>query len=329
MFAPQLVKAQTKAGASSTSQLAPQRSTFAARGWPARDAVPGASWNFSKIPIFPPDRANRTQARSPLTAPLLAGIAQPKLAVGAVDDPLERAADGVAEQVMRMPDPEFRKPAYDEEAQPLQTNKADASYAASRDTASGGNALEPEDRRFFESRFHYNFADVRVHADTEANQSALGVDARAFTLANDVSFAPGEYRPGTREGRHLLAHELAHVIQQRSLCCPDGSLIQRQPKQDQPKPDPSQAPKPRPEKKQTLKESGIDANDPVFEGTSQIIDQVLERNQRLKPYIGERLEKKQNTIAQKGKFIQELSDANFNRVRLLWNDGQVPRKSTS
>ncbi len=311
MFAPRLVEAQTKAGARSTGQLAAQRSTFASRDRPARDAAPSVSWGFSKIPMFPPDRANRTRAGSPLITPLLPGIAPPKLRVGAVDDPLERAADGVAEQVMRMPDPEFRKPAYDEEAQPLQTNKADASYAASRDTAAGGgNALEPEDRRFFESRFHHNFADVRVHADTWANQSAMAVDARAFTLANDVSFAPGEYRQGTREGRHLLAHELAHVIQQRSLY-PDGSLIQRQPKQDQPKPDLSQAPKPRPEKKQTLKESGIDANDPVFEGTSQIIDQVLQRNQRLKPYIGARLEKKTNTIAEKGKFIHELNNANF------------------
>jgi hypothetical protein len=62
----------------------------------ALGTTPGVSWDFSKIPIFPPDRASRSQSSSPLS-----GVIQPKLAVGAVDDPLEREADRVAEQVIR------------------------------------------------------------------------------------------------------------------------------------------------------------------------------------------------------------------------------------
>jgi hypothetical protein len=70
----------------------------------AREA-PGASWDFSKSPIFPPYRANRPPAQFSLGAMPLPGVVQPKLAVGRVDDPLEHEADRVADQVMRMPVP--------------------------------------------------------------------------------------------------------------------------------------------------------------------------------------------------------------------------------
>jgi Domain of unknown function (DUF4157) len=57
--------------------------------------------------------------------------------------------------------------------------------------------------------------DVRVHADGAADTLARSVQARAFTTGRDVFFARGEYRPGTAAGDRLLAHELAHVAQQR------------------------------------------------------------------------------------------------------------------
>jgi hypothetical protein len=65
----------------------------------------GVSWDFSKIPIFQPDRPNGHQAGPPLTAPPSSSVLQPKLVVGEVNDPLEHEADRVADQVMRMPDP--------------------------------------------------------------------------------------------------------------------------------------------------------------------------------------------------------------------------------
>jgi hypothetical protein len=60
-----------------------------------------------------------------------------------------------------------------------------------------------------------DLGDVRIHADHRAGELARAVDARAFTVGNDVFFGEGEYRPGTRGGDELLAHELTHVVQQR------------------------------------------------------------------------------------------------------------------
>ena len=57
-------------------------------------------------------------------------------------------------------------------------------------------------------------ADVRVHTDVAADRAASALNARAFTIGRDISFAAGEFRPDTAQGRHLLAHELSHVVQQ-------------------------------------------------------------------------------------------------------------------
>jgi hypothetical protein len=67
-----------------------------------------------------------------------------------------------------------------------------------------------------EPRFGHDFSDVRVHADTGAAASARAVNALAYTVGRDVVFAAGQYTPSTDSGRKLLAHELAHVVQQRA-----------------------------------------------------------------------------------------------------------------
>ena len=79
---------------------------------------------------------------------------------------------------------------------------------------SRGVPLPDSERAFFEARFGEDFSAVRVHASATAGAAALGFDARAFTLGSNIAFAPGEYAPGTAAGRRLLAHELAHVVQQ-------------------------------------------------------------------------------------------------------------------
>jgi hypothetical protein len=61
-----------------------------------------------------------------------------------------------------------------------------------------------------------DFSDVRVHHDGAAAASAQAVNAKAYTVGNDVVFNRGAYQPDTGEGRHTLAHELTHVVQQRS-----------------------------------------------------------------------------------------------------------------
>jgi hypothetical protein len=65
-----------------------------------------------------------------------------------------------------------------------------------------------------ESRFGHDFADVRIHADDAAQTAASALHARAFTTGSHIAFRHGAYAPESADGRRLLAHELAHVIQQ-------------------------------------------------------------------------------------------------------------------
>lgn len=81
--------------------------------------------------------------------------------------------------------------------------------------STGSRPLPREARSTMEARLGYDLGGVRIHTSAEAGELARGLRARAFTLGNDVFFAPGEYRTGTRSGLHLLAHELTHVVQQR------------------------------------------------------------------------------------------------------------------
>jgi hypothetical protein len=184
---------------------------------PTRGATPGLSWDFSRVPLFPPE----------------AGIIQPKLVVGQVDDPLEHEADRVADQVMRMPDPEFsmaaalpqlsRKcAACEEEDKTLQTKQEGAAEAAANEVPGSvrevlrapGQPLDPASRGFFEPRFRCDFSGVRIHSDGRAAESARVVGARAYTVGQNIVFDAGRHSPNTNMGQALLAHELTHTIQQ-------------------------------------------------------------------------------------------------------------------
>ncbi len=83
------------------------------------------------------------------------------------------------------------------------------------DALRGHGAPLPRDTRtFFESRFGHDFSAVRVHDGPDAARSARALQARAYTTGPDVVFGDGQYAPDTTAGRHLLAHELTHVVQQ-------------------------------------------------------------------------------------------------------------------
>lgn len=82
---------------------------------------------------------------------------------------------------------------------------------------SPGASLDSGTRATMESRFGHDFSQVRVHHDASAALSAHDVGARAYTVGQDVVFGAGHYAPDTSEGQHLLAHELAHTLQQRGL----------------------------------------------------------------------------------------------------------------
>lgn len=99
------------------------------------------------------------------------------------------------------------------EAPPRRTG-LDAHVKALKGT---GRPLADRVRGFFESRFNHDFAAVRVHTGTAANDAASAAGARAFTVGNDVVFGNGEWSPDTAGGKHLLAHELTHVVQQTPM----------------------------------------------------------------------------------------------------------------
>jgi hypothetical protein len=95
---------------------------------------------------------------------------------------------------------------------------------------SAGRPLDPATRAFMEARLGHDFSDVRVHTDHRASQSAEAVSALAYTVGSNVVFGRGQYVPNSHSGRQLLAHELAHVIQQSGLgYAPTASSLQRQP----------------------------------------------------------------------------------------------------
>lgn len=77
-----------------------------------------------------------------------------------------------------------------------------------------GEPLAKAERDFFEPRFGRGFGGVRLHTGAEAAESARSLGARAYTVGQDIVFAGGEYAPHTAPGRRLLAHELAHTVQQ-------------------------------------------------------------------------------------------------------------------
>ena len=169
--------------------------------------------------------------------------------VGQANDPLEREADRVANQVMRMAEPAIsiraipprvsRKCAACEEedkerpvlqAKPMMPVKpsgigvavgpgmAGPGMVAPRSVQavlrSPGNPLPEAARSFFEPRFGYDFSHVRVHTDDRAARSAAHVQAAAYASGAHIVFAQNKYDPHSAAGRSLIAHELTHVVQQ-------------------------------------------------------------------------------------------------------------------
>ncbi len=80
----------------------------------------------------------------------------------------------------------------------------------------GGAPLDTETRADMETRFGHDFGDVRVHTDGAAHDSAKSVHAQAYTVGSNIVFQRDKYDPGSEGGKHMLAHELTHVVQQRS-----------------------------------------------------------------------------------------------------------------
>ena len=165
---------------------------------------------------------------------------QAKLTVGSANDPLEHEADAVADRVMRMPEQSFvqRKCASCEEEDKLQRKpitsfiqkKGTRGGSVASDAVSnkinaskgGGSSMDSHTQSFMQSRFGNDFSDVKIHTDGQAIQMNRDLNANAFTVGNDIYFNEGKYSPNSDSGKHLLAHELTHTVQQ-------GSNIMRKP----------------------------------------------------------------------------------------------------
>lgn len=80
---------------------------------------------------------------------------------------------------------------------------------------SGGSKMDPQTQSEMESGFGADFSAINIHNDSEAAQMSKDIGAQAFTHGNDVYFNDGKYNPDSKEGKHLLAHELTHTIQQK------------------------------------------------------------------------------------------------------------------
>lgn len=141
-----------------------------------------------------------------------------ELPVSHPQDPAELEAERVAREVMRAPAGSINPPHVAPAAHSAGSRAgATTDLAASIGDACrrGGQPLPSDPRDFMEARFGSDFSMVRVHADPSAGELARHLQARAFTTGNHVFFAAGEFQPDREPGRHLLAHELTHVVQQR------------------------------------------------------------------------------------------------------------------
>ena len=144
------------------------------------------------------------------------------LSVSRPDDEYEREAQSVARRVMSPNrDTASTDAGNGARRRPLPPAAPRTSYL------SGGQPLPQAVRAELEPRFGADFSAVRIHADGRASSLARSLRARAFTVGSDVVFRKGAYSPATASGRSLLAHELAHVVQQSDPAPAVAPMIQR------------------------------------------------------------------------------------------------------
>jgi hypothetical protein len=205
----------------------------------ARRAAPGAAGRHANRPDARGDDRTRPAGGIVLAGHDLADVpvheGHGALPVSDPADRYEREADAAAERVLSMPEPDGARSglgthgaydsdgAHDPDGATRFTGSADDRQVpevtpdrhlpeVSLDRQVPEGSLDRETRAFFEPRFGHDFADVRVHADAQAAASAHHLHADAYTVGNDVVLGSGRFAP--RAQRRLLAHELAHVVQQ-------------------------------------------------------------------------------------------------------------------
>jgi hypothetical protein len=164
---------------------------------------------------------------------------QPKLQINQPGDQYEQEADAMADKVMRMNDNELGRSSFnpsnfhiqrkcaecekeDEEKKVQRKENNNSSQSVAPPVvydvlnSSSGKRMDSTARLFMESRFNYDFGNIRIHDNDLAAKSANSINALAYTYGNNIVFNSARYKPHSIEGKKLLAHELTHVAQQRS-----------------------------------------------------------------------------------------------------------------
>ncbi len=196
---------------------------------PVQEHAPSSNAAFDSASRFGHDFS-----RIPVHAPA-AGVIQTKLAINQPGDHYEQEADRIADQVMRMPEPQLQRACAcgggcpkcqteqpGQEHERLQTKHVGSSNSGQAAAPpivhevlrSPGQPLDPATRAVMEPRFGHDFSRVRIHTSTQAAKSAQELNAQAYTYGKDIVFGTGQYRPMSTNGQQLLSHELTHVIQQ-------------------------------------------------------------------------------------------------------------------
>jgi hypothetical protein len=215
-----------------------------------------AARSLASRPLHATRHAESEPQRPSLDRRAARPVLQPRLVVGAADDPYEREAERAADiaiaggttmtrghgmggagiasgltavvrRAMGKGDPPTRKDGErkdeDDKKKIVQKQSKGGGPSAvparvgtsiEAISAAGGSPLPRAVRATFEPRFGFDLAGVRVHADGPASEATSALGARAFTVGEHVFFGAGEYQPTSRQGQWLIAHELAHVVQQ-------------------------------------------------------------------------------------------------------------------
>ena len=199
------------------------------------------------------DYSARSVASSRLAEPNRSmAYIQPKLTIGQPNDQYEQEADRVADQVVRASSvqpgvqrkcagceqeekiskkPQIQRMDQEEEQNQIQlmseeelqtrpatqaSEVAPAGVQSSIQQSRGsGSPLPASTRSFMESQIGADFSKVRIHTDSRAQRLSTKLNAQAFATGNDIYFNKGKFNPDTQSGKHLLAHELTHTVQQR------------------------------------------------------------------------------------------------------------------
>ena len=175
-------------------------------------------------------------------------IIQKKLSIGVANDAYENEANHIADQVVNMPysqiktqtgaliqrkctmcteEERLQKKPLAKHITPLIQKSAignrgesvvsDAVSSKINSAKGGGSIMGDQTRNFMESRFGSDFSKIKIHTDSNAIQLSRQLNAQAFTVGNDIYFNEGKYQPNSNTGKHLLAHELTHTVQQAKV----------------------------------------------------------------------------------------------------------------